>query len=87
MNISKAAFLDRDRVINKDYGYVHKWEDFDFCEGVIDGMTNLINLEFKIIIIITNQSGIDRGLFTESQCQFLTKEMINYLKKKSNKNN
>ena len=33
MNKNKAAFLDRDGVINKDYGYVHKWKDFKFCNN------------------------------------------------------
>lgn len=74
----KVAFLDRDGVINKDYGYVHSWDNFKFCDKAIDGMKNLINLEFKIIII-TNQSGIARGLFTESDYQILTKKMVDYL--------
>ena len=81
MELYKAAFLDRDGVINKDYGYVHKWEQFDFCEGVIEGLKILIELKFKIIII-TNQSGIDRGIFTEKEYQILTKLMINSLDKK-----
>ena len=78
MNTIKAAFLDRDGVINKDYGYVHKWEEFDFCEGVIQGLKNLIKLKFKLIII-TNQSGIDRGIFTEKEFQKLTNLMYEKL--------
>ena len=78
MKLNKAAFLDRDGVINKDYGYVHKWEIFDFCEGVIEGLKNLIELKFKLIII-TNQSGIDRGIFTEEDFKSLTTLMIEYL--------
>ena len=35
MEYKKAAFLDRDGVINYDYGYVYKLEDFKFCEGIL----------------------------------------------------
>ena len=77
----RAAFLDRDGVINIDYGYVHKWEDFHFCEGAIEGMKNLLSLDFKIIII-TNQSGIARGIFSEKQYYELTKRYLFQLQKK-----
>ena len=78
---NKAAFLDRDGVINIDYGYVHKWEDFHFCEGAIEGMKILLSLNYKIIII-TNQSGIARGIFSEEQYSELTKKYLYKLKKK-----
>lgn len=81
MDKNKAAFLDRDGVINEDFGYVCLWENFKFCYGVIDGMHNLIKMGYKIIII-TNQSGIDRGLFSEAQYYKLTKIMLDYLKNK-----
>ena len=77
---NKAAFLDRDGVINIDYGYVHLWENFIFHDGVISGLKNLIDLGFKIIII-TNQSGIARGIFTEEQYEELTSSMLDFLKK------
>ena len=79
MEFNKAAFLDRDGVINKDYGYVHKWENFDFCEGVTEGLKNLIELKFKLIII-TNQSGIDQGIFTEEDFASLTNLMLKKLR-------
>ena len=56
-----AAFLDRDGVINYDYGYVFKYEDFKLRPGVIKGLKYLK----KIIIefLITNQSGIARFFY------------------------
>lgn len=78
---NRAAFLDRDGVINIDYGYVHKWEHFHFCEGAIEGMKILLSLNFKIIII-TNQSGIARGIFSEEQYYELTKRYLLKLQQK-----
>ena len=82
MNINKAAFLDRDGVINHDYGYVHKWKDFKFCKGVFEGLRIITDLGYKIIII-TNQSGIDRGIYSENDYQKLTSNMLKALKKRN----
>ena len=64
MKKKPAAFLDRDGVINYDYGYIYKYKDFKLRPGVIKGLQYLKERKFKIFII-TNQSGIARGLFTE----------------------
>ena len=63
-NKYKAIFLDRDGVINEDYGYVHSWDNFQFCDGAINALKILNSLDFKLIII-TNQSGISRGIFSD----------------------
>tara|TARA_Y100000589_G_scaffold189135_1_gene179024 strand:+ start:575 stop:1129 length:555 start_codon:yes stop_codon:yes gene_type:complete len=75
----KAAFLDRDGVINYDYGYVYKFENFRFCKGIFKGLKTLIELDFSLIII-TNQSGIARGIFTEEEYKKTTNLMLNKLK-------
>lgn len=62
---NRAVILDRDGVINVDKGYVHRMEDFDLLPGVIDAL-QLLPEDFKLIII-TNQSGIARGFYTEEQ--------------------
>lgn len=70
----KIVFLDRDGTINVDYGYVYQIEKLDFEVGVIEGLSKLNDLGFKFIII-TNQSGISRGYYTEQDFQIFMDEM------------
>lgn len=70
----KAAFLDRDGVINLDHAYVSRWEDFEFVPGAIDAMRRLKETGY-VLVIVTNQSGIARGYYTEEQYQLLTAAM------------
>ena len=70
----KAAFLDRDGVINKDKAYVHRWEDFEFVPGAIEGMRRLQDAGYALVIV-TNQSGLARGYYTEVQYQALTEAL------------
>jgi D-glycero-D-manno-heptose 1,7-bisphosphate phosphatase len=67
----KALLLDRDGVINTDHGYVHKIKDFEFTKGIFDLSRFAHAMEYKIIVI-TNQAGIARGLYTEQQFHDLT---------------
>jgi D-glycero-D-manno-heptose 1,7-bisphosphate phosphatase len=62
----KAIFLDRDGVINEDYGYVYKKEDFKFREGIFEALKSFQNKGYKLFII-TNQSGIARGFYSEDE--------------------
>ena len=59
-----TLFLDRDGVINKDLGYVHSFKYFEFLPGFINSLKRLSKFNIDIFII-TNQSGIARGYFTE----------------------
>ncbi len=59
-----ALFLDRDGVINVDYGYVHKKENFEFIDGIFELVRYANRLGF-LVIIVTNQAGIARGYYTE----------------------
>ena len=63
----KAAFLDRDGVINvrlPDGAYVTRREEFVFCEGVAEALRLLQEKGF-LLIVVTNQRGIGRGLMSE----------------------
>lgn len=77
---SKAAFIDRDGVINEDYGYVSKWKNFVFINGALDALQTFKRCGYKIIII-TNQSGIARGFFSEEEYYLLTKNIKKSIKK------
>lgn len=75
----KAVFLDRDGVINIDHGYTYQIEDFEFFPGVFPACRRFISLGYKIVVV-TNQSGIARGYFTESDFEALTDFMLNEFK-------
>ena len=76
----KIAFLDRDGVINHNYGYVHKYEDFDFTYKCIESLKIIQKLGFSIVIV-TNQAGIAKGYFSEKEYHELTYRFLNELKK------
>ncbi|MBA3354236.1 MAG: HAD-IIIA family hydrolase, partial [Blastocatellia bacterium] len=75
MNARRAAFLDRDGVINYDRGYVHRPEQFEFVPGVFEAVRELRRLEF-VPVIVTNQSGIGRGIYSASDFDSLTSWMM-----------
>ena len=81
MKKKPAVFLDRDGVINYDYGYVYKYKDFKLKPGVIKGLKLLTKNNYRIFII-TNQSGIARGFFKVKDVELLHKLIIKNLKKK-----
>ena len=71
-NYKKAAFLDRDGVINEDTGYLKNIEDFKWIEGAIEALKILKENNF-LIIIVSNQSGVARGYFSEQDVHNLHK--------------
>ena len=68
---ARALFLDRDGVINVDYGYVYQPHRFVFIEGIFPLCRAAISFGF-CIVVVSNQAGIGRGYFTESQYKTLT---------------
>lgn len=78
--MQKTVFLDRDGVINIDHDYVHKIEEFEFVEGVIDACKYLQKQGFQLVVI-TNQSGIARGYYTMDDFNILSDWMVKEFKK------
>lgn len=71
----KAAFFDRDGIINIDHGYIYKIDDFTFCDGIFELMRAFAKKEFALFIV-TNQSGIGRGYYSENDFTKLTSWML-----------
>lgn len=67
----RAAFLDRDGVINVDHGYVWRIEDFDFVPGVLEAAAELAR-NGVALVVVTNQAGIGRGMYSEADFARLT---------------
>ena len=80
--MNRAIFLDRDGVINQDLGYVYKKEEFLLIAGVLDALKTFKSLGY-LCVIVTNQAGIARGLYSEKNYLQLT----NYMLKIFNENN
>ncbi len=77
-----AVFLDRDGVINHDYGYVSKFDNFRFRNGVVKGLNYLIKKKYYVFIV-TNQAGIAKNIFTLDQFRKLQIKVKEYLSKKN----
>lgn len=71
----KALFLDRDGVINLDHTYVCTPETFHFQEGIFELCRAAQKMDY-VLLVVTNQSGIGRGYYSESQFQAFTKWMV-----------
>lgn len=70
----RALFLDRDGTINIDRHYVHRIEDFEWVPGIVE-LCRAAQKKGYDIVVITNQSGIERGYFTEADYERLTAHM------------
>ena len=78
----KTIFLDRDGVINHEVNYLHKISDLKFIDGIFEACISFKKLGYQIIII-SNQSGISRGYYSDEDYHKLTKWLVN----KSKQNN
>lgn len=79
VKMNKAVFLDRDGTINSEVGYLSRTGQIQILEGVT-GALQLFKEHGFLNIIITNQSGIARGYFTEEQLSEIHIEFMNLLR-------
>lgn len=75
----KALFLDRDGVVNVEKNYLHKIEEFELVEGIVE-VCRAYQENGYLIIIVTNQSGISRGYYNEEDFAQLSQWMVEYFK-------
>lgn len=75
----KALFLDRDGVVNVEKNYLYKIEDFELMDGILD-VCRYYEAKGYLIIIVTNQSGISRGYYTQEDFNRLSQWMIEHFK-------
>lgn len=66
MRLKRAIFLDRDGTLNFDSGYLHRIEDWRWLPGAIEGLQAFHKAGF-LLVVTTNQSGIGRGYYTQSE--------------------
>ena len=78
--LKKALYLDRDGVINIEKDYLYKIEEFEFMDGIVELIQYYQNRGY-LIIVVTNQSGIARGYYSDNDFDKLTKWMIREFKK------
>lgn len=78
--LNKAIFMDRDGTINVEKHYLHRIEDFEFLPGAVEGMRILQAKGYKLIMI-TNQSGIGRGYYSEKEFELLNNWMVKELER------
>lgn len=77
--MNKAVFLDRDGTINVEKNYLYKIEEWEWADGAIQAIKGFNELGFYVIVV-SNQSGIARGLFSEDNVKklhiYVNKELI-----------
>jgi D-glycero-D-manno-heptose 1,7-bisphosphate phosphatase len=77
--LPKALFLDRDGVVNVEKNYLYKIDDFELVDGIIE-VCHHYEANGYLIIIVTNQSGISRGYYSENDFKNLSEWMIDHFK-------
>jgi D-glycero-D-manno-heptose 1,7-bisphosphate phosphatase len=75
-----AAFLDRDGVLNIDHGYAYRPEQIEWVEGAAEAV-RLLNQAGYYVLVVTNQSGVARGLYDEAAVKALHAHMQDILSK------
>ena len=78
-SLRKAVFLDRDGVLNVDLGYTYKSSDLKLVPSMVEGLKILAQSGYALVMI-TNQSGVARGLFTLVHVEDFHKELLRQIR-------
>lgn len=76
----KAVFFDRDGVLNEDTGYLHRMADLQWVTGALSAVARLKREGWRLFVV-TNQSGVARGYYTEDDVKRLHEEMNDAFRK------
>lgn len=71
----RALFLDRDGILNVDHGYIGNPDEIEFIPGVVNFLKKVTRLGF-LLVIVTNQSGIARGYFSEVEYGLVESRLV-----------
>ena len=78
MRSAKAVFFDRDGTLNPDPGYINEPNKFEFYKGAKEALKNIYDIGYKIFVI-TNQSGVGRGLVKEDVLEEIHQKLVREL--------
>lgn len=76
--MKRAFFLDRDGTINQEKDYLYRVEDFEFVPGAPEAI-RLLNEAGVLVVVVTNQSGVARGYYTEDDVEILHRHIAQEL--------
>lgn len=76
--MKKALFLDRDGIVNIDKNYLYKFEDVEWVDGIFD-LIRYANQKDWLVIVLTNQSGIERGFYQKEDAEKLHLQMSSFI--------
>ncbi len=79
INKAPALFLDRDGTIIREAGYLQRMEDIEFLPGAVEAIRRINKAGWKCVII-SNQSGVGRGYFSEETVRRINTELITLLR-------
>lgn len=79
--MNRAVFLDRDGVICYDVHYMSSPEQFRLMPGVAEGIREINKMGY-LVIVVTNQSGLKRGIIDSMALEEIHKKMVSELKEK-----
>jgi len=74
----RAVFLDRDGTINVEKDYLYQISDFEFIDGVVEAIRRLNDIGY-FVAVVTNQSGVARGYYTEEDVELLHRHIAGQL--------